>query len=77
MIDTNTSIEKSIDYLYEAKRSLQNLEKELDDWKQNAQYLLESYPGTIRVREGGGAEDLLSSLCVTFIKLRDEVTGRG
>lgn len=52
---------------------VQELQKQLDDWKENAKYLLDSYPGAIRVREGGGDEDLLSSLCVTFIKLRDKI----
>lgn len=44
---------------------------EADGWEANVRYLLDSYPGSIRVRPGGGSEDLIGSLAVTFIKLRD------
>ncbi len=37
-----------------------------DGWVENAEYLLKHCPFTIRVREGGGPENLLSSLVVTF-----------
>lgn len=37
-----------------------------DGWEANARYLLENCPYSIRVREGGGPENLLSSLVVTF-----------
>jgi hypothetical protein len=40
--------------------------KELDDYEANARYLLDRCPHTIRVREGGGPEDLMQSLVVTF-----------
>lgn len=46
-----------------------------DTWEANVRYLLDSYPGTIRVREGGGPESLIASLSVTFIKMRDLLKG--
>jgi hypothetical protein len=40
-----------------------------DGWEDNAQYLLNRCPHTIRSREGGGAESLLDSLILTFTKM--------
>jgi hypothetical protein len=40
-----------------------------DSWEDNAKYLLDRCPHTIRVREGNGPEDLLSSLIVTFMMM--------
>lgn len=39
------------------------------EWVENAEYLLNCCPHTIRVREGGGPEDLLSSLICTFMSM--------
>lgn len=51
-----------------------------DGWIANAEYLLANCPHTIRVREGGGPENLLSSLALTFLamqhKLKDYENGR-
>lgn len=44
-------------------------EKPGDGWIENAAYLLTNCPHTVRMREGGGAEDLLSSLVATFKKM--------
>jgi hypothetical protein len=44
-----------------------------DGWIENAKYLLDHCRHTIRVREGGGPEDLLSSLVVTFQKMQMEI----
>jgi hypothetical protein len=41
-----------------------------DGWTDNVLYLLERCPHAVRVREGGGPENLLSSLCVTFQKMQ-------
>jgi hypothetical protein len=41
-----------------------------DGWEDNAIYLLDRCPHAVRVREGGGPENLLSSLCVTFQKMQ-------
>jgi hypothetical protein len=45
--------------------------RDAEKWRENVEHLLSSYPGSIRVCEGGGPEDLIASLCVTFTKLRD------
>jgi len=39
-------------------------------WETNARFLLDHCPHAVRVREGGGPEDLLSSLVVTFQKMQ-------
>lgn len=44
-----------------------------DGWEDNARYLLEHCPFAIRVREGGGPEDLLSSLVVTFQGMQHQI----
>lgn len=46
------------------------------DWEENAKALLDSYPKSIRSRYKGLAENLLESMCLTFIDLRDQVLGR-
>jgi hypothetical protein len=44
-----------------------------DGWSDNARYLLDQCPHTIRVREGNGPEDLLSSLVLTFQKMQGRI----
>lgn len=46
-----------------------------DSWEDNAKYLLDRCPFTIRVREGNGPENLLSSLVVTFQGMERRLTG--
>lgn len=48
-----------------------------DGWVANATYLLEKCPYTIRVREGGGPEDLIASLVVTFKNMEYKLKERG
>jgi hypothetical protein len=54
----------------------QHLDKMLHDWDENAEYLLNSYAGSVRIVPGGVQEVLMESLIVTFIKLREEVKKR-
>lgn len=42
---------------------------EVGTWEENVEYLLSRCKYTIRVREGGGQENLISSLIVTFMKM--------
>ena len=44
-----------------------------DGWDENVRYLLNRCKHTIRVREGGGAKDLLSSLIVTFTGMEQKI----
>lgn len=48
-----------------------------DGWVANAAYLLDNCPYTIRVREGGGPEDLIASLVVTFMKMEHKLKELG
>lgn len=41
------------------------------EWEENAKYLLDNTPGSIRIKYKGGPENLLDSLVVTYMKLRD------
>ena len=45
-------------------------------WEVRAEVLLKNCPHTIRVREGGGPEDLLSSLTLTFQKMEHQLFER-
>lgn len=42
-------------------------ESESAQWIENVEYLLKRCPHTIRSREGGGPENLLHSLIITFM----------
>lgn len=42
-----------------------------NSWEVNARMLLDSYTGSVRIREGCGPEDLMASMAVTFTNLRD------
>lgn len=46
-----------------------------DTWENNAQYLLERCPHTIRVREGGGPENLMHSFIHTFMAMEEKLRG--
>lgn len=46
-----------------------------DSWEANAKYLLDRCPFTVRQREGGGPEDLKSSLVVTFQGMQMRLEG--
>lgn len=45
-----------------------------DGWEANAVYLLDRCPFTVRRRPGGGPEDLLASLVVTFMGMQRRLT---
>lgn len=47
-----------------------NLQK-LKEWDENVEYLLKTTNRSIRVCEGGGPENLIASLCLNYIDLRD------
>ena len=42
-----------------------------DTLEANVKYLLDKCPFTVRCREGGGPEDLIGSLAITFIGMQD------
>lgn len=42
------------------------------DWKENVKYLLDNCPKAVRAKYKGGYENLIESLCITFIKLQNE-----
>jgi len=44
----------------------------IQTYNENIEYLLSTTVGAVRVREGGGPEDLIGSLCTNYIALRDE-----
>jgi hypothetical protein len=45
-----------------------------DGWEANAAYLLDRCPFTVRQRPGGGSEDLMASLVVTFMGMQHRLT---
>ena len=53
-----------------AYKYLREAADELLLWRENVEYMLEHTPEAIRVREGGGEEDMIMSLVVTIEKLR-------
>jgi len=53
-----------------SQRAETSAEPKGDGWRENAEYLLQRCPHTIRVREGGGPENLLSSFVLTFQKMQ-------
>jgi len=59
--------------LDEARKELTEAQKSLARWESEATYLLDHTPGAIRVREGGGPENLRASLSVTWMKLLEAV----
>jgi hypothetical protein len=44
-------------------------------WEENVYFLLSQCPYAVRSREGGGSEDLLSSLCITFTGMQMRLQG--
>lgn len=44
-----------------------------DGWEQNVEALLEQCPYARRVREGGGPENLIQSLALTFIIMQERL----
>lgn len=56
------------------ERELTEAQKTLSRWENDAAYLLDHTPGAIRVREGGGPENLRASLSVTWMKLCKDAT---
>lgn len=51
------------------KKSVTEFRYTLEEWEENARYLLARCPHSIRMRPGGGQEMLMESLIATFIKL--------
>ena len=51
-------------------------EKRLAAYEENVGYLLDHTTKAVRVCQGGGPEDLLESLCLNYICLRDEAGRR-
>jgi phage terminase large subunit GpA-like protein len=49
------------------------VERELKALKQELEAILDRVPEAVRVREGGGQENLAASLAMTVFKLRDEL----
>jgi Lar family restriction alleviation protein len=58
--------------LLKLSQEVETLKKNLKDWEDNAKYLLDSTPGAIRSCYKGLDENLLESLCITYIKLRGQ-----
>lgn len=48
----------------------------LAEWNENAKVLLDSYPQSVRSCYKGGPENLLESMCITFIGMRDALSKR-
>lgn len=46
-------------------------------WKENAKYLLDTTPNAIRVKYKHGEENLMESLILNYIALRDAATPKG
>jgi len=46
---------------------------EIERLRREVKAVIDSIPGAVRVREGGGSEDLAASLAVSVAKIRDEV----
>lgn len=56
---------------------VERLLKIVNDYEENVLYLLESTTRAVRSHEGGCAqEDLMASLCLNYIALRDEAGRR-
>lgn len=54
-----------------AEPTQEQMRARLKEYEDNIKYLLDSFPGSVRERYKYGEENLLGSLCITFIKLRD------
>lgn len=48
----------------------------LAEWNENAKVLLDSYPQSVRSCYKGGPENLIESMCITFIGMRDALSKR-
>ena len=49
----------------------------LAEWNENAKHLLDSYPQSVRSCYKGGPENLMESMCLTFIGMRDKLNKPG
>jgi len=67
------SKEQMQEYALAARKELEDELSGTDGWIANAEYLLNNCPYTIRMREGGGPENVLSSLVVTFLGMQHRV----
>lgn len=63
----NESVQR-IEYLV---KELANAKAVLKEWDENAEYLLDTTTRAVRVREGGGLENLCHSISLNYIALRD------
>jgi len=66
-------VQEAIDRGYaDSQPILQEALDELIQWRENVEYMLEhQFPNPVRVREGGGHEDLIMSLVVSVEKLKN------
>lgn len=71
------SEEQMREYALAARKSLDDELNGTDGWVANVKYLLDNCPHTIRMLEGGGPENLLSSLCVTFLNMQHKLKEAG
>lgn len=62
---------ENADYIMGLQKRVAELEAALKEWDDNAKVLLDSYPYAVRSCYKGLEEDLLKSLCVTYIGMRD------
>lgn len=72
--------EKSIELTEHAISVLEEAAKRLaepigETMEDNVRILLDRCPYTVRSREGGGPEDLIGSLCITFIGMQSRLEG--
>ena len=62
--------------LHEAADTIEALRAERDALAAEANFIIESIPGYVRVREGGGPENLAASLALSVAKLRSSLATR-
>lgn len=71
--DSGGSLTSIVD---QAVARAEKAEKRLAKWEENATYLLDHTTDAVRVCQGGGPEDLLESLCLNYICLRNDAGRR-
>jgi hypothetical protein len=55
------------------KARILELEAMLKEWEDNVKYMLDSTPNAVRSCYKHGPENLIESLAITYIKLRDRL----
>ena len=69
--DLNNLLELANAELERQNDELRTDAERLKVWEENARYLLDGYPKSVRSRYKGLEENLMESMCITFIALRD------